>query len=71
MSEVVAFKSGKDLGPEPSVAEEEHVTCVDCGTRATDQHAYEGGWQLVPPVCPNCMRWLATREDACCHGRTS
>ncbi len=66
MSEVVAFKSGKDLGEEPSVADEEHVVCVDCGAYASDQHAYEGGWQLVPPVCPNCLRWPAV-ADACCH----
>lgn len=71
MSEVVAFKSGKDLGEEASIEDEEQVTCVDCGASASDQRAYEGGWQLVPPVCPDCIRWSATRADACCHGSSS
>jgi len=71
MSEVVAFKSGKDLGEETSIADEERVTCVDCGTSASDQSAYDGGWQFAPPVCPDCLRWIALREDACCHGSSS
>jgi hypothetical protein len=64
----VGFKSGKDLGEETLLAEEERVTCVDCGATASDQSAYESGWQLVPPVCPNCLRWVATARDSCCHG---
>jgi hypothetical protein len=65
------FKSGKDLGEETLVEDDERVTCVDCGAIASDQEAYENGWQLVPPVCPNCLRWVATANDACCHGSPS
>jgi len=64
----VDFKSGKDLGEETLLADEERVTCVDCGATASDQSAYESGWQLVPPVCPDCLRWVATARDSCCHG---
>ena len=67
----VGFKSGKDLGEEPGVDEEEQVTCVDCGATASDQSAYERGWQLVPAVCPDCLRWVATARDSCCHGSTA
>jgi hypothetical protein len=64
----VGFKSGKDLDEEPGADEEEQVTCVDCGQAASDQLAYERGWQLVPAVCPDCLRWVAIAHDSCCHG---
>ena len=64
----VGFKSGKDLAGEPGIDEEEQVTCVECSATATDQAAYERGWQLVPAVCPDCLRWVATARDSCCHG---
>lgn len=65
------FKSGKDLGEETRVEDDERVTCVDCGAIVSDQTAYESGWQLVPPVCPDCLRWVLTANDACCHGSPS
>jgi hypothetical protein len=66
MSEVVAFKSGKDLAPEGDRAvDEDTVTCVDCGVEASDERAYIDGWQFDPPICPGCLRWVAT--DACCQ----
>lgn len=71
MPEPAAFKSGKDLGEEPSIDDEETVTCVDCGTVVTDAHAYETGWQLDPPVCPSCLHWCAVAVDACCAARPS
>jgi hypothetical protein len=67
MSEVVAFKSGKDLAPEADHAEDDAVACADCGTRATDERAYLDGWQFDPPVCPQCLRWVAV--DSCSHPR--
>ena len=67
MSEVVAFKSGKDLAPEEDRTEEDAVACIDCGTSASDERAYIEGWQFDPPVCPSCLRWVAI--DACCHPR--
>ena len=70
MLDVVAFKSGKDLGEETRIEDEDTVTCVDCGTVESDQSAYESGWQLVPPVCPDCLRWIFVGET-CCFGRMS
>lgn len=65
MSEMVAFKSGKDLGEETRVEDDDTVTCVDCGAVEPDQVAFEGGWQLEPPVCPNCLRWAPVDETCC------
>lgn len=70
MPEIVAFKSGKDIGEEPRIDDEDTVTCVDCGTVESDRSAYENGWQLAPPVCPNCLRWNVV-DEACCFGRRS
>lgn len=66
MSEVVDFKSGKDLGTKTGLEDDDTVTCVDCGAVESDQRAYEGGWQLVPPVCPNCLRWEPVADATCC-----
>ena len=59
MPDVVAFKSGKDLGER---ADEDAVSCVDCGAMESDDAAYQQWWQLVPPVCPNCLRWKLADE---------
>jgi hypothetical protein len=67
----VGFKSGKDLGEETSIADEETITCVDCGATDTQESAYDGGWQLDPPVCPNCLRWCAVADASCCAARPS
>ena len=64
MSEIMVFKRGCDLGEEPRVEDEDTVTCVDCGAVESDERAYEGGWQLAPAVCPNCLRWEAV--EPCC-----
>ena len=65
MSEVVAFKSGKDLAPEGDLAEDDAVVCADCAVRTSDERAYLDGWQFDPPVCPECLRWVVA--DSCCH----
>lgn len=70
MFEPIAFKRGCDLGEETRVDDEDTVTCVDCGAVVSDQAAYESGWQLVPAVCPNCLRWSAV-EQTCCMGDSS
>ena len=70
MPELVAFKSGRVLGEETRIADEDTVTCVDCGAVEPDQSAYENGWQFAPPVCPNCLRWTVV-DQACCFGRPS
>jgi len=71
MPDVLAFKSGKDVAEETCVDDEDTVTCVDCGAMASDQSAYENGWQLAPPVCPNCLRWIAVADEPCCFGTPS
>jgi hypothetical protein len=71
MPKLVAFKSGKDLGEETRVEDDDTVTCVDCGAVEPDQTAYENGWQLAPAVCPNCLRWVAVVDEPCCFGTPS
>lgn len=70
MPELVAFKSGKDLGEETRVEDEDTVTCVDCVAVETDESAYQSGWQLAPTVCPDCLRWTAV-DETCCFERPS
>lgn len=71
MPELVAFKSGKDLGEEPRVDDDDTVTCIDCGTVEPDESAHQNGWQLEPPVCPGCLRWVAVADETCCFARPS
>jgi hypothetical protein len=59
MFEALLFKSGRDLDTEVRTDDEDTVTCLGCGTVQSDESAHEGGWQLVPPVCPDCLRWEA------------
>ena len=70
MPELIAFKSGKDVAEETCVDDDDTVTCVDCGAVESDESAYQSGWQLTPPVCPNCLRWSAV-DETCCFGRPS
>lgn len=70
MPEVLAFKSGKDLGEETRIEDEDTVVCVDCGAVEPDETAFQKGWQLVPPVCPDCLRWTIVDETRC-FGRPS
>lgn len=63
MTDVCMFKRGADLKGETRTDDDDTVTCVDCGAREPDQTAYEAGWQLVPPVCPNCLRWDALTSE--------
>jgi hypothetical protein len=71
MPDIAAFRSGKDVGEETFVEDDDTVTCVDCGAVASDEVAYQSGWQLVPPVCPDCMRWVAIIDETCCFGSPS
>lgn len=68
--EVTGFKSGKDLGQETRVDDVETVTCEDCGAEESDETAFQNGWQLVPPICPNCLRWSVVGETCCAAGST-
>jgi len=64
-----AFKSGKDLGEEAGAGLLDTVTCSDCGKVASDEEAYEAGWQIDPVICPDCLRWTLTAAGECCFGR--
>jgi hypothetical protein len=68
MADVVAFKSGKDLAR--AAIDDECVECEACGRNESDERAYQEGWQLVPAVCPNCLRWTAVEISSCCFGST-
>jgi len=65
MPEVTTFKSGKDLDRRTRFDDQDTVSCVDCGAMEADQSAFENGWQLSPPVCPNCLRWVLTDDETC------
>lgn len=67
MSEVVAFKSGKDLREELIVGDDEILACSECRAIATERAAYEGNWQLAPPICPQCRAPDLVHLDACCQ----
>jgi hypothetical protein len=69
MVEPFAFRRGSDLGEATSTEARDTVGCVDCGAIATDEQAFESGWQLAPPVCPACLRWTLTDAgERCCAG---
>jgi hypothetical protein len=69
MPDLIAFKSGKDQGEETRIALVETVTCIECGEVATDEQAYDQGWQIDPVVCPDCLHWTLTPEgESCCGG---
>jgi len=70
MADINDFKSGKDVAAETDADDDDAVTCVDCGTRQSDEAAYTNGWQLAPVVCANCLRWTVT-ADECCFARPS
>ncbi len=71
MAECTMFKSGKDLGEETQVDDDDTVICVACRAVESDESAFQNGWQLVPPVCPNCLRWALVEDAECCFGRPS
>ena len=54
MNSKTALKRGCDLGS----ASSNGIQCVSCEkeVRARNE-AQEAGWQLDPPVCPDCLRW--------------
>ena len=61
MPEVLPFKRGSD---QTRTDDEDTVTCLCCGKVQSDQAAQEHTWQLVPPVCPDCLRWELVDEVA-------
>lgn len=67
MSEVVSFKSGKDLGSERA-EDDDALTCTDCSATASLEAAFDAGWQFAPPLCPRCCALAVGRGAACCHG---
>ena len=53
----VAFKRGSDLTGSVVPHGMRSITCENCGARTESDAAKEQGWQLRPPVCPDCLRW--------------
>lgn len=64
MPDVVLFRRGCDLRKETRIEDEDTVTCLACSKVQSDEVAHDGGWQLVPPVCPDCLRWELVEEAA-------
>jgi hypothetical protein len=68
MSEPVAFKSGRDLASEEADETDEVVVCAVCGKKPADETVCAEGEQVVPPLCPDCLRWALTGDGECCFG---
>jgi hypothetical protein len=65
----VAFKRGSDLAGSVVPHGMRSITCESCGKQAELAAAGDLGWQVRPPVCPDCLRWtaadlIADRESA-------
>ena len=55
----VAFKRGSDLTGSVVPHGMRSITCVNCGARTESEAAKEQGWQVRPPICPDCLTWTA------------
>lgn len=61
MNHIEAFKRGCDLAKEPSIGARETLSCENCAKTVAAERATKAGWQVRPPLCPDCLRWAATR----------
>jgi len=59
MVEAQSFKRGCDLVADLNKASQFRTFCVACGTSEAQEALNELGWQLDPPVCPDCLQWAA------------
>lgn len=64
MHREVAFKRGSDLLGSVAPHGMRSITCESCGKAAESEAARDLGWQVRPPVCPDCLRWAATGKIA-------
>jgi hypothetical protein len=58
------FKRGSDLTETPNLGSASYLSCESCGGHAEQGAASDLGWQVRPPVCPDCLRWSATDSEA-------
>ncbi len=65
MEREVAFKRGSDLSASLLAENSGALVCEVCGARIDAGSARDLGWQLKPPVCPDCLRWSAAGEVDC------
>lgn len=63
-SEATAFKKGSDLRREMNDGKAGTLTCVSCGGHTEQDSARDLGWKVRPPVCPDCLRWSVTDDEA-------
>lgn len=54
------FKRGSDLRESPNAGSASYLCCESCGGHAEQGAASDLGWQVRPPVCPDCLRWSVT-----------
>lgn len=57
------FKRGSDLGESPKVGSASYLSCESCGGHAEQGAASDLGWQVRPPVCPDCLHWSVTDDE--------
>lgn len=58
--EALCFKRGSDLVAQPEALLNEIASCESCGAHIEAAAAADNGWQVAPPVCPDCLRWVAS-----------
>jgi hypothetical protein len=63
MEREVAFKRGCDLRERTLSSAADSIACESCGARAESDAAGNLGWQVRPPVCPDCLRWSSTARS--------
>jgi len=57
------FKRGSDLRTSARAGAPASLVCENCGEEMERNAARDLGWQVRPPVCPNCLRWSVTDTD--------
>lgn len=67
MERELEFKRGVDLSTATASVPSEVVACECCRDRIEMATAANAGWQLRPPVCPNCLRWSASMGESRFH----
>ncbi len=67
----VAFERGSDLYSSVLAENSGALVCECCGARIDADSAPDLGWQIRPPVCPDCLRWSAASDAACVADRSS
>lgn len=66
MCEPLLNASGTEIAAALGIDDRGILTCTECGAIDEEESAYDNGWQLTPPLCPDCLRWVAVATDETC-----